>query len=84
MRRSAPSSEPPDVSSRVGDTDRSKLHYALRDRSETDPAAAATRDFTIDSVMAATQNDPHSPQPDLERPATQLRGDVNRRRVATP
>jgi hypothetical protein len=59
MRRSAPSSEPPDVSSRIGDTDRSKLHYALRDRSETDPAAAATRDFTIDSVMAATQNGPH-------------------------
>src|SRR5262249_35009436 len=42
----------------VQDADRIKLHLALRDGSEPDPAAAATRDFIINGLLAAVQVDP--------------------------
>ena len=50
--------EPHYVSSCAQDADRIKLHLALRDGSEPDPAAVATRDFVVNGLLAAVQADP--------------------------
>ncbi|MEZ5219565.1 MAG: hypothetical protein R2715_23950 [Ilumatobacteraceae bacterium] len=40
------------------DADRIKLHSALRDGSEPDPIAVATRDFILNGLLPATRTDP--------------------------
>jgi flavin-dependent dehydrogenase len=50
--------EPHYVSSCTQDAERIKLHTALRDGSEPDPVAAATRDFVLNGLIPATRVDP--------------------------
>jgi 2-polyprenyl-6-methoxyphenol hydroxylase-like FAD-dependent oxidoreductase len=50
--------EPHYVASCAQDADRIKLHVALHDGADPDPAAAATRDFVINGLIPATRVDP--------------------------
>jgi flavin-dependent dehydrogenase len=50
--------EPHYVASCRQDADRMKLHAALYEGSEPDPAAAATRDFIVNGLIPATRVDP--------------------------
>jgi 2-polyprenyl-6-methoxyphenol hydroxylase-like FAD-dependent oxidoreductase len=50
--------EPHYIASCRQDADRIKLHTALRDDVEPDPAAAAARDFVVNGLIPATRDDP--------------------------
>jgi 2-polyprenyl-6-methoxyphenol hydroxylase-like FAD-dependent oxidoreductase len=50
--------EPHYVTSCIQDADRIKLHTALHEGSDPDPAAAATRDFVLNGLIPATRVDP--------------------------
>jgi 2-polyprenyl-6-methoxyphenol hydroxylase-like FAD-dependent oxidoreductase len=50
--------EPHYVSSCMQDADRIKLHAALHEGADPDPTAAATRDFIVHGLIAATRVDP--------------------------
>ena len=50
--------EPHYVASCMQDADRIKLHTALHEGSDPDPAAAATRDFILNGLIPATRVDP--------------------------
>ena len=50
--------EPHYVASCIQDADRIKLHTALHEGSDPDPAAAATRDFILNGLIPAARVDP--------------------------
>jgi 2-polyprenyl-6-methoxyphenol hydroxylase-like FAD-dependent oxidoreductase len=50
--------EPHYVASCIQDADRIKLHAALHEGTEPDPAAAAARDFIFNGLIPATRTDP--------------------------
>src|SRR4051812_34349480 len=50
--------EPHYISSCMQDADRIKLHAALHEGADPDPAAAAMRDFILNGLIPATRDDP--------------------------